>query len=328
MEVINNNPMVYLGWSKITFIERDDSSEEITFKKGILSFAEGSFSSYVDKVEEIRSGISYEKNKQEFLVNGSLIFCLTLGTYGNIEYLCKYTERQIDEKEFGDQMLELSRWAKVPWHIAKITKGMSMVEGYEVLSAIKKVASSDPLSNTERSFLMKKDLKLRLAILESLFSKKVWNRIKDAVTRSETNSRYLAYYIMCKGEIEDDINVFCDLPKGFYPNSATDIYRYNMNFRTLKAGVGINFALCTADIEDNCEAIQFLKHMKNVIAATKIRKGDARLFCSEDDYYRNATIRYYLGEEIWALIGNALLSNTACSFAIGHYIYLNHRRGR
>lgn len=329
MECINNNPTVYLGWNKIkAFIERDDNSEEITFKRGILSFAKGSFSSYVDKIMEIRSGISYEKNKQEFLVNGSLIFCLTLGTYGNIEYLCKYTERQIDEKDFGDQMLELSRWANVPWHIAKITKGMSMVEGYEVLSVIKKVASSDPLSSTERNFLMKKDLKLRITILEGLFSKKVWNRIKDAVTRSEINSRYLAFYIMTKGEVDSDINVYCTLPKAFYPTSITDIFHYNMNIRAMKSGVGINFALCTSDIEDNYEAILLLKHMRNVISSTNTNKKENWIFCSEDDYYRNSMIRHHLGEEIWAAIGNTVLKKTACSLAIGHYIYRNHPIGK
>ena len=324
----NNNPAAYFGWNKVAFVEREDNSEKITFEKNVLSFAKGSFSAYTDEINDIRSGISYDKTQQEFLINGSKIFVVTLGTYGNIKYLCEYADRQADEKEFGLQMFELSRWAKVPWHIAKITKGMSMIDAYEVLYSIKKVANSDPLSNMERDFLTKRDLKLRLTILESLFSQKTWNRIKEAVTRSETNSRYLAYYIMCKGELTNDINVYCTLPKAFYPTSVTDIFHYNMNVRAMKSGVGINFALCTSDIEDNYEAILLLKHMRNVISSTNTNKKENWIFCSEDDYYRNSMIRHHLGEEIWAAIGNTVLRKTACSLAIGHYIYRNHPIGK
>lgn len=324
----SNNPTVYMGWNKIAFIEREDTSKKITFEKNILSFAKGRFLDYVDEVNEIRSGVSYDQTQQEFLINGSKIFVVTLGIYGNVTYLCEYSKRQEEEKEFGHQMFELSNWAKVPWHIAKIAKGMSMVDGYEVLCSIKKVANSSSLNSMEQDFLMKRDLKLRLDILEGLFPKRIWARIKEAVTRSEINSRYLAFYIMTKGEVDSDINVYCTLPKAFYPTSITDIFHYNMNIRAMKSGVGINFALCTSDIEDNYEAILLLKHMRNVISSTNTNKKENWIFCSEDDYYRNSMIRHHLGEEIWAAIGNTVLKKTACSLAIGHYIYCNHPIGK
>lgn len=322
------NNIVFMGWKKINFIEREDQSERITFYWNLLSFFKGAFSAYVEKVEEIRSGTFHEKCKQEFLVNQEFVFNVTLGEYGRVEYVCTYSERQESEKDFGQKMLELSQWAGVPWHIAKITKGMDFVEGYEILCAIKKVANSDPLTSTERNFLMKRDLKLRNCILERLFSRKVWDKIKEPVTQVEINSRHLAYYILVKGEIQNDLNVYCSVPKAFDPISESDIFHHNMNIRALKTGLGVDFVLCTVSIENNLEAIKFLKHMRNVIAATGVKKSDDCLFCSEDSYYRNSMIRHFFGEEIWATIGPTLLNKTACSLAVGHYLYQHHRRGK
>ena len=138
----------------------------------------------------------------------------------------------------------------------------------------------------------------------------------------------MVYYILVKGEIQNDLNVYCTVPKAFDPISKSDIFHHNMNIRALKTGLGVDFALCTADIEDNAEAIMFLRHMRNVIADTGVRKKDDWLFCSEDPYYRNSMIRHFFGEEIWSTIGSAILNKTACSLAVGHYLYQHHRRGK
>ena len=76
--------IVFMGWKKINFIEREDQSERITFYWNLLSFFKGAFSAYVEKVEEIRSGTFHEKCKQEFLVNQEFVFNVTLGEYGRV----------------------------------------------------------------------------------------------------------------------------------------------------------------------------------------------------------------------------------------------------
>ena len=321
--------MTFFGWKRINYIERnDDLTERIYVYNDTLSFYRRAFSAYVDEVEEVRIGLIHEGFKQEFLINQEHICLVTLGEYGNVEYVCTYSERQEKEKKFGMMMLDLSRWAGVPWHIAKITKNMDLAEAYYVLCDIKKVARSGPLTDTEKYYLMQRDLSLRNCILERLFSKKVWSKIEEAVTQNETNSRYLAYYIMVKGEIRTDLNVYCDIPKAYTPVSELDIFRHNMNYRALKTGLGVNFVLCTIGIENNFEAVKFLKHMRNIIAATGVKPSDDCLFCSDDSYYRNSMIRQFFGEEVWNIIGSALLDNTTCSMAVGHYLYLHHRRGK
>lgn len=324
----NNVNVVFLGWKKVNFVEREDLTESITFSGDTLSFFKGAFSSYVANVEEIRTGIYCRENVREVLVNQMYIFHVTIGQYGYVEYVSTYSERHEKEQSFGQRILDLSRWADVPWHIAKIVKDKDMVKGYEILCSIKKVAETRRLSGTQQLFLREKDLKLRNCILESLFNKKVWDEINISVTQNEINSRYLAYYILVKGDITRDINVMCDVPKAYIPVSEADIFKHNLNLRAMKAGVGIDFALCTVDIEDNAEAIMFLRHMRNVIADTGVRKKDDWLFCSEDSYYRNSMIRHFFGEEIWATIGTAILNKTACSLAVGHYLYQYHRRGK
>ena len=39
--------IVFMGWKKINFIEREDQSERITFYWNLLSFFKGAFSAYV-----------------------------------------------------------------------------------------------------------------------------------------------------------------------------------------------------------------------------------------------------------------------------------------
>ncbi len=323
-----NNKIVFMGWKRIDFVEREDQTERISLYRNTLNFYKGAFSTYVENVEEIRLGMFKQDYKHEVLVNQKYICLVTLGEYGNVEYVCTYSERQANEKNFGQMMLDLSRWAEVPWHIAKITKNMDLVEGYYILCNIKKVAKSDPLTGAEKVFLMEKDLKLRNCILERLFSKKVWSKIEKPITQSEVNSRYLAYYILVKGELINDLNVYCTVPKAYNPVSELDIFNHNINYRALKTGLGVNFVQCTVSIENNLEAVKFLKHMRNVIAATGAKQSDDCLFCSDDSYYRNSMIRQFFGEEIWAIIGSTLLNNVNCSLAVGHYLYLHHRRGK
>lgn len=322
----NNEHVSFLGWEKISFVEREDSTEEIKLFGNELSFFKGAFTICVPKVEDIRKSSWYVGATQEFLINQTYIFKVTLGYYGKTEYLCTYLERQEEEKKFGKIIYELARWANVPWHIAKITKGMDMIDAYEILYCIRKVAKSASLSPSEKRFLKEKDLPLRNCILEGLFPKRIWQRMKEAVTENELNSRYLAFYILTKGEIKTDLNIYCDLPKAYTPASNEKIFEHKMNVRMLKGEVERNFALCTANIEDNYEAVMLLKHIKNVVATTAVEESNAYLFCSSEFYYRNAIIRHYLGEEIWKAIGNVVLNNFKCSSALGKYIYMNRLR--
>lgn len=326
---MEGNNTVFFGWEKISFVERDDFTNEIIFSEKTLSFFKGAFSAYVENVEEIRRSLYYENYKQEFLINRLYIFHITLGECGHIDYLCTYDEKQKKEKSFGQQILEISKIANVPWHIAKLTKELDSREAKQVLCSIRKIAKSVTLTGTQRLFLRKKDLKLRNYILQCVFEKnqELWFKIREPILTSESNSRYLAYYILVKGEIESDINVHCDLPHATVPTTETEIFNHNINLRALKSGVGINIALCTANIADNSTAVMFLKHMRDVISDTKVMKREDYLLCDEDDYYRNSMLRHYFGEEIWSVIGSNLLERRTCSLAIGHYVYQNRRRG-
>lgn len=322
----SNKHASFLGWEKISFVEREDSTEEIVFSNNTLSFFKGAFAVYVAKVEEIRKCSWYVGNTLEVLVNKTYIFKLTLGYYGNVEYLYTYLEKKEQEKNFGLKMLELSKWAEVPWHIARITKGMDMIDAYEILYCIKKVAKTASLSTYEKRFLKETDLPLRNYILEGLFPKRIWQRMKDSVTENEAYSRHLAFYILMKGKIENELNIFCDLPKAYIPDTSERIFEHKMRIRMLKGEVERSFALCTKYIEDNYEAIAILKSIKNIVATTRTEERFDYLFSSSNFYHRNAIIRNYLGEEIWAAIGNAVMNNSKCSIAIGDYIYKNHLR--
>lgn len=327
MEVNNK---VFFGWEQISFVERDDLTNEITFSEKTLSFFKGAFSAYVENVEEIRRSLYHEDAQQEFLVNRLYIFHITLGEYGHVDYLCTYSEKQGKEKSFGKQILEISKIADVPWHIAKIAKDLDLEEAQKVLCSIREIAKSITITGMQQLFLRKKDLQLRNYVLQCIFEKKdqkLWLKIREPILTNENNSRYLAYYILVKGEIESDINAHCDLPHASTPTTEAEIFNHNMNLRALKSGVGIRIALCTANIADNSTAVMFLKRMRDYISDNKVIKREDYLLCDEDDYYRNSMLRHYFGEEIWSVIGSVLEKKRVCSLSIGNYVYRNRRRG-
>lgn len=283
-----------------------------------LYYPHGAFLSWVPQVNNVKSRFT-QNRYQEYLINDEKVFLIKGGSNWEIKYVSTLEELKKDEMLFGMIMLERAKKSKMPWHLVKITKNIaSDFEALEILAEIKKIAKG--VTQKQTFALRSLDLELRLKTLEIVLGEKIWNRLKDVLIDNEKLSRFLAYYLAFKGEVEKkDLDKQCHIPNPIFIGYLEE-YVHNIRMRALQVDVPQPILELTIGIDSNDEAIEVLNEIKNTATNGYLYATEALSIKSPDAKKRNEALEKIFRGKVWDSIKEQVLNNDNLSYFLAYYL--------
>lgn len=305
-------------WKDCSFYETTD--DIICCSDNQLIVPIGTFRPWgFSKIINVKSG-RCKGHRQEYLINEQKIFLIKGGNNWSISYISTLTEREKNEKEFGQKMLNRAQQANVPWHIAKLTKEIvSDDEAISLLIKIRRIAKNKNVTPEQVYALRSVDLELRLITLKLILGDEIYGILEDVLFENEKTCRLLAYYIAFKGKVKHDLDKKCKIPPpvsiGFFEQ-----VEHNHRIRVILADVPRELVAVTDSIECNEQAVEILKNIKNIAINSELTTEEINALKNESSDVRNSMLQKILNNEIWEKINEQISTNNDLAYFLGYYI--------